>query len=48
LGETLPVNVPGTDREYPNWQRKESADIKDMAARADLAAYCDEIRVVRG
>jgi 4-alpha-glucanotransferase len=48
LGETLPVNVPGTDREYPNWQRKVSADIEEMAARADLAAYLDEIRVARG
>jgi len=48
LGETLPVNVPGTDREYPNWQRKVSADIEDMAARADLAAQLDEIRLARG
>jgi 4-alpha-glucanotransferase len=48
LGETLPVNVPGTDREYPNWQRKVSADIEDMAARADLAAHLEAIRAVRG
>ncbi|HWY96960.1 MAG TPA: 4-alpha-glucanotransferase, partial [Steroidobacteraceae bacterium] len=48
LGEVLPVNVPGTDREYPNWQRKVSADIEDMAARADLAAQFDEIRLARG
>jgi 4-alpha-glucanotransferase len=44
---TLPVNVPGTDREYPNWQRKVSADIEDMAARADLAAQFAEIRLAR-
>jgi 4-alpha-glucanotransferase len=48
LGETLPVNVPGTDREYPNWQRKVSADIEDMAVRADLAAQFHEIRLARG
>jgi 4-alpha-glucanotransferase len=48
LGETLPVNVPGTDREYPNWQHKLSADIEDLAARADLAAQFDEIRLARG
>ena len=48
LGETLPVNVPGTDREYPNWQRKISADIEEVATRADLAAYLDEIRLARG
>jgi 4-alpha-glucanotransferase len=47
LGEMLPVNVPGTDREYPNWQRKVSADIEDIAERADLAARLDEIRAAR-
>jgi 4-alpha-glucanotransferase len=47
LGETLPVNVPGTDREYPNWQRKMSAPIEDMAARTDLAAQFADIRVAR-
>jgi 4-alpha-glucanotransferase len=48
LGETLPVNVPGTDREYPNWQRKVSVDIEEVAVRADLAAQFDEIRLARG
>ncbi|MEP6548237.1 MAG: 4-alpha-glucanotransferase [Gammaproteobacteria bacterium] len=47
LGETLPVNVPGTDREYPNWQRKVSADLQDMAARADLAVHLQDIRRAR-
>jgi 4-alpha-glucanotransferase len=47
LGETLPVNVPGTDREYPNWQRKLSADIEDVAARANLAACLDEVQRTR-
>jgi 4-alpha-glucanotransferase len=22
IGETEPVNIPGTHREYPNWRRK--------------------------
>jgi 4-alpha-glucanotransferase len=48
LGETLPVNVPGTDREYPNWQRKVSVDLEDMAARTDLAAQFADIRLARG
>jgi 4-alpha-glucanotransferase len=48
LGEVLPVNVPGTDREYPNWQRKVSADLEDIAARTDLTAQLDEIRLARG
>jgi 4-alpha-glucanotransferase len=37
LRMTEPVNVPGTDAEYPNWQRKLDADIEDMAERSDLA-----------
>jgi 4-alpha-glucanotransferase len=36
LGMVDPVNVPGTDREYPNWQRKLSADIEDMVGRTDF------------
>jgi 4-alpha-glucanotransferase len=43
LGMTEPVNVPGTFLEYPNWQRKLSADIEDIAARADITAYLAEI-----
>jgi 4-alpha-glucanotransferase len=38
LGMTEPVNVPGTDREYPNWQRKLDADVEDMAQRRDFDA----------
>jgi 4-alpha-glucanotransferase len=48
LGETLPVNVPGTDRQYPNWQRRVSADVEDLAQRADIAAWLDEIHAARG
>jgi 4-alpha-glucanotransferase len=47
LGETLPVNVPGTDREYPNWQRRVSVDLEDLAERADIAAQLDEIQAAR-
>jgi 4-alpha-glucanotransferase len=43
LGMTDPVNVPGTDREYPNWQRKLSADIEDLVGRQDLDAAFAEI-----
>lgn len=38
LGMADPVNVPGTDREYPNWGRKLTADLQDLAARTDLDA----------
>jgi 4-alpha-glucanotransferase len=48
LGMTEPVNVPGTDHEYPNWQRKVTADIEDIAARTDLSAQLDAIHTARG
>jgi 4-alpha-glucanotransferase len=38
LGMVDPVNVPGTDREYPNWQRKLTVDLEDLAGREDLDA----------
>lgn len=41
-GETEPINVPGTDRERPNWRRRLSVGLEDLAntpeARAILAA----------
>jgi 4-alpha-glucanotransferase len=44
IGMEDPVNVPGTDREYPNWQRKLTLDVEDLETRADLdevfAALC--------
>ena len=36
LGMVDPVNVPGTDHEYPNWRRKLTADIEDMMTRRDF------------
>jgi 4-alpha-glucanotransferase len=48
LGMVDPVNVPGTHHEYPNWQRKLTADIEDIEVRADLAAYLLEIHRARG
>ena len=47
LGMTDPVNVPGTSDEYPNWQRKVTASIEDMAARSDLKARLAEINRAR-
>src|SRR6202012_4639539 len=32
LGETAPVNVPGTTLEYPNWRRRYGRTIEDLAA----------------
>ncbi len=36
LGMIDPVNVPGTDSEYPNWQRKLTADVEEMETRRDF------------
>jgi 4-alpha-glucanotransferase len=47
LGMIDPVNVPGTDAEYPNWQRKVTASIEDMASRSDLNARLAEINQAR-
>jgi len=47
LGMSDPVNVPGTDREYPNWQRKLTMDIEEVTARSDLAAQLTEIHGAR-
>ena len=48
LGMVEPVNVPGTHLEYPNWQRKVSQDVEDIAERGDLAQALLEINRARG
>jgi 4-alpha-glucanotransferase len=48
LGMIDPVNVPGTDREYPNWQRKLTANVEDMVTRADFDASFAAIGSARG
>jgi len=47
LGMTDPVNVPGTDAEYPNWRRKLTATIEDITARGDIAERLAEINRAR-
>jgi glycogen debranching enzyme len=41
-GETEPVNLPGTEAEYPNWRRRLSVPVEELlatpAAQAVLAA----------
>jgi glycogen operon protein len=45
-GESDPLNVPGTDREWPNWRRRVSVPVDDLCetprARAILAAVKQE------
>jgi 4-alpha-glucanotransferase len=45
---TEPVNVPGTHHEYPNWQRKLSENLEDMAARSDFRAWFEDLCRARG
>jgi 4-alpha-glucanotransferase len=47
LGMAEPVNIPGTNTEYPNWQRKLTQNIETVAARQDLAAHLDAINDAR-
>jgi 4-alpha-glucanotransferase len=47
LGMIDPVNVPGTNTEYPNWQRKVTDDLEDIAARTDIAGRLQEINLAR-
>jgi 4-alpha-glucanotransferase len=44
LGETLPVNVPGTAEQYPNWRRKLSLDIEAIGRDPRFGALCGVLR----
>ncbi len=48
LGMVDPVNVPGTDLEYPNWRRKLDADLEDLRERPDLAPSFATLNRERG
>ena len=48
IGMEDPVNVPGTDREYPNWQRKLTVDVEDLETRVDLDALFADLNRARG
>ncbi len=43
LGELEQVNVPGTASEYPNWRRKSSLDLDDIADDARVAALASDV-----
>ena len=44
IGETLPVNVPGTAEQYPNWRRKLSLDIEAIGRDPRFGALCGVLR----
>jgi 4-alpha-glucanotransferase len=48
LGMSDPDNVPGSDREYPNWQRKLLLELEELTKHADLTARFADIARARG
>jgi glycogen debranching enzyme len=47
FGETDQLNVPGTDREYPNWRRRNERPIGDVLSDAKARALLDILRKQR-
>lgn len=46
--ETIPINLPGTDRERPNWRRKIWQPVEKLFGLASARAILDEVRRWRG
>lgn len=44
LGETLPVNVPGTAEQYPNWRRKLGLELDAIPSDPRFVALCAVLR----
>jgi 4-alpha-glucanotransferase len=47
LGERTPVNIPGTDREYPNWRRKLHDELEAIATDPRLERFARALRELR-
>jgi 4-alpha-glucanotransferase len=47
IGETLPVNVPGTAEQYPNWRRRLSLDLGAIGTDPRFNALCSALREER-
>jgi 4-alpha-glucanotransferase len=47
IGMIDPVNVPGTDKEHPNWQRKVTIDTEQIFSRADVLEILDGMNRAR-
>jgi len=43
-GERIAVNLPGTDRERPNWRRRLAAPLPDLMRTPAAAAILSAIR----
>ena len=46
-GETDPLNVPGTDREWPNWRRRVSVPVEELAESPRAKAILDAVKKER-
>ena len=46
-GETEPLNVPGTDKERPNWRRRLFTDVDGLASSPLARAIIDSVKVKR-
>jgi 4-alpha-glucanotransferase len=47
LGERAPVNIPGTNTEYPNWRRKLRDDLDAIATDGRLERFARALRELR-
>jgi glycogen debranching enzyme len=47
-GETDPLNVPGTDREWPNWRRRVSLPVEELGEAPRAAAILTAVKQERG
>ena len=47
LGERAPVNIPGTNREYPNWRRKLRDDLETIATDPRVERFAAAMRELR-
>ncbi len=47
LGEREPVNVPGTNAEYPNWRRKLPVELDAIAGDGRLERFASVLRELR-
>jgi len=45
--EAAPVNVPSTSDEYPNWRRRQSLTLEQLAEHPRFASLCDIFRQER-
>ena len=44
----MPVNVPGTCEEYPNWRRRLTSDVADLAQQQGMEQFLKNVNIIRG